>query len=96
MRDKEQVRIRLYGINAPERRQAFGTKAKQFTSEMVFGKDIEVEPVDIDRYGRTVDLVTVFKRLVNEELVNAGFAWLYTRYCDRPICEGVGTRCQGS
>ncbi len=81
------VKIRLYGIDTPEKGQAFGKKAKQFTSQMVYGKVVEVEPVDIDRYGRTVALVTVFQRLVNEELVNAGFAWIYTRYCDRPICE---------
>ena len=54
---------------------------------LVFGKDVEVEPVDVDRYGRTVALVAVFKRLVNEELVNAGFAWVYTHYCTQPICE---------
>lgn len=74
LRDKEQVRIRLYGIDCPEGGQAFGTKAKQFTSDQVFGKVVEVETVDTDRYGRTVALVTEFKRLVNEELVNAGFA----------------------
>jgi len=84
---KQQVKIRLYGIDCPERGQAFSRKAKQFTSEMVFGKVVEVEPVDIDRYNRLVALVTVFKRLANEELINAGFAWVYTRYCDRPICE---------
>lgn len=87
LRDKEQVRIRLYGVDCPERYQPFSKKAKQFTSEMVFGKVVEVEPVDIDRYNRLVALVTVFKRLANEELINAGFAWVYTRYCDRPICE---------
>ena len=65
LRDKEQVRIRLYGIDCPERGQAFSKKAKQFTSEMVFGKVVEIEPVDIDRYGRTVGLVTVYKSLVN-------------------------------
>ena len=64
LRDKEQVRIRFYGIDCPEGGQAFGKKAKQFTSDMVFGKEVEVEPVDMDRYGRTVGLVTVFKRLI--------------------------------
>jgi micrococcal nuclease len=87
LRDKQQVRIRFYGIDCPEGGQAFSKKAKQFTSDKVFGKVVEVEPVDVDRYGRTVALVAVFRRLVNEELVNAGFAWVYTRYCDRPICE---------
>jgi len=84
---KQQVKVRLYGIDCPERGQTFSRKAKQFTSEMIFGKVVEVEPVDIDRYNRLVALVTVSQRLVNEELVNAGFAWVYTRYCDRPICE---------
>jgi endonuclease YncB( thermonuclease family) len=81
------VKIRLYGIDCPERYQPFSRKAKQFISEMVFGKEVEVEPVDIDRYNRLVALVTVSERLVNEELLNAGFAWVYTRYCVRPICE---------
>ena len=54
---------------------------------MVFGKVVEVEPVDIDRYNRLVALVTISESLVNEELINAGFTWVYTRYCDRPICE---------
>jgi endonuclease YncB( thermonuclease family) len=84
---KQQVKIRLYGIDCPERGQAFSRKAKQFISEMVFGKEVEVEPVDIDRYNRLVALVTVSERLVNEELLNAGFARVYTRYCHRPICE---------
>jgi endonuclease YncB( thermonuclease family) len=83
----QQVKIRLYGIDCPERYQPFSRKAKQFISEMVFGKEVEVEPVDIDRYNRLVALVTVSERLVNEELLNAGFAWVYTRYCVRPICE---------
>jgi micrococcal nuclease len=43
---KQQVKIRLYRIDTPERRQAFGTKAKQLTSDMVFGKVVEVEPVE--------------------------------------------------
>ena len=38
LRNKKQVKIRLYGIDTPERGQAFGKKAKQFTSDMVFGK----------------------------------------------------------
>jgi len=84
---KQQVKIRLYGIDCPERYQPFSRKAKQFTSEMVCGRVVEVEPVDVDRYNRLVALVAVFQRLVNEELVSAGFAWVYTRYRVRPICE---------
>ena len=39
-----QVRIRLYGIDTPEKRQAFGNKAKQFTADRVFGKTVTVIP----------------------------------------------------
>jgi len=47
-------RIRLHGIDCPEKRQAFGNRAKQFTSKLVFGETVTVQPVDRDRYGRTV------------------------------------------
>ena len=87
LRDKEQVRIRLYGIDTPERGQAFGKKAKQFTSKMVFGKVVEVHRMDTDRYGRTVALVSLDKQILNKELVKAGLAWVYDRYCSEPICE---------
>ena len=87
LRDKEQVRIRLYGIDTPERGQPFAKKAKQFTSKLVFGKVVEVHRMDTDRYGRTVALVSVDKQLLNKELVKAGLAWVYDRYCSEPICE---------
>ena len=86
LQDKEQVKIRLYGIDTPERHQAFGNKAKQFTAKLVHGKEVEVEPVDVDRYGRTVGIVKIEDVILNEELVREGFAWVYPHYCHRPIC----------
>ncbi len=47
-------RIQLRGIDCPEKRQAFGKRAKQFTSTLVFGKTVTVHVLDRDRYGRTV------------------------------------------
>ena len=82
----KQVKIRLYGIDTPEKGQAFGKKAKQFTSDMVFGKVVEVEVMDTDRYGRTVALVAVNKQILNEELLKAGYAWVYYQYCHEMIC----------
>ena len=87
LRDREQVRIRLYGIDTPERGQAFGKKAKQFTSDMVYGKVVEVKVMATDRYGRTVAMIYADKTLLNEELVKAGLAWVYWQYCHHPICE---------
>jgi len=74
-------KIRLHGIDCPEKGQAYGTKAKQFTSEMVFGKDVAVHVTDTDRYGRTVaDVILPDGTNLNRELVKAGLAWWYGKY----------------
>ncbi len=74
-------RIRLHGIDCPEKRQAFGNRAKQFTSTLVFGKTVTVQVMDRDRYGRTVGEVLLSDgRSLNRELVRAEFAWWYRRY----------------
>ena len=86
LRDKQPQKIRLYGIDCPEKRQPFGKRAKQFTSELVFGKLVEVEPVATDRYGRTVAFVRVETITINEELIKEGFAWVYRKYCKLPVC----------
>jgi endonuclease YncB( thermonuclease family) len=80
-------KIRLWGIDCPEKNQDFGSKAKHITSILVFAKLVEVEPVTVDRYGRTVAFVRVGDTVVNEELIRQGLARVFTRYCDRPVCE---------
>ena len=88
LRGKEQVKIRLYGIDCPERRQPFGRRASQFTAELVGNEMVEVRPIELDRYGRTVaQIILMDGRNLSEELVRAGLAWVYTRYCDQPVCE---------
>jgi len=87
LHDGKSERIRLYGIDTPEKRQAFGKKAKQFTSSMVYGKTVEVETKDTDRYGRTVALVYVNGESLNEALVKDGYAWVYRRYCKEFFCK---------
>lgn len=86
LQDGRETKIRLYGVDTPEKKQAFGQKAKDFTASLVAGKIVEVEPVDQDRYGRTVGLVTVVGRSLNKELVKNGFAWVYRQYCRRGEC----------
>jgi endonuclease YncB( thermonuclease family) len=86
LRYKQPQKIRLYGIDCPEKQQPFGKKAKQFTSDKVFGKVVEVEPVTTDRYGRTVAFVQLESVLVNEELIKEGLGWVYERYCKLPLC----------
>ena len=81
------VKIRLYGIDTPERGQAFSKRARQFTSKMVYGKIVEVKVMATGRYGRTVAMIYAYKTLLNEELIKAGLAWVYWQYCHHPICE---------
>lgn len=79
--DFKQVKIRLHGIDCPESSQDFGTRAKQFTSELCFGKTVKVEALDTDRYGRTIGLVILPDgKVLNKELLRAGLAWHYKHY----------------
>lgn len=74
-------KIRLYGIDCPERRQAFGTRARQFTSSLAFGKEVMVKATGKDRYGRTIaDVILPDGRNLNRELVKAGYVWWYRKY----------------
>ena len=75
-----QIKIRVAFLDAPELSQAFGYRAKQAMSELVFGKEIAVYPHTIDRYGRTVAIVYVDGIDAGLELLRQGLAWSYTRY----------------
>ena len=79
--EKQQIKVRLYGIDCPESKQTFGTRAKQATSDAVFGKQVELEIMDMDKYGRTVALVKCQGMLLQEVLLKAGMAWIFIKYC---------------
>jgi micrococcal nuclease len=82
--DKTQHRIRLWGIDAPETGQDFGSRAKQAASELAFGKQVTIRPLDTDRYGRTVaDVILPDGRSMNREMVGKGMAWWFRRYALR-------------
>jgi micrococcal nuclease len=83
MRDHQSVKIRLDGIDCPEKRQAFGKRAKQFTSKFVFGKTVTVKVVTRDKYRRVVAQVLIDGRSLNEALVKAGLAWWYRKYAPK-------------
>lgn len=85
--NKTQYRIRLFGIDAPERHQDFSNRARQFLADMVFGKQVRVIRQDIDRYGRIVGIVYVVDVCINEEMVRNGLVWVYRYYCIISLCE---------
>lgn len=88
MRNDKVERIRLYGIDCPEKKQAFGKRAKQFTVNMVFKQTVDIKPITIDRYGRIIAWIYVNGRYLNKELLKAGLAWHYKRYSkDRDLAD---------
>ena len=79
-------RIRLWGIDCPESKQPFGTRAKQFTGDLAFGQTVIVRVRDVDRYKRTVaEIILPDGRNLNQELVRAGLAWWFERYARREL-----------
>jgi len=76
-----QEKIRLYGIDCPEKAQDYGQKAKDLTGALIAGRTVDVETKTVDRYGRTVGLVTVDGQSLNELIVQNGYAWVYRQYC---------------
>ena len=80
-------KIRLYGIDAPEKAQDFGNKSREKLASLVAGKNIAVTVMDIDRYGRNVGRINVEGKEVAEEMIKAGMVWLYTAYCKIPECK---------
>ncbi len=79
---KVQHKIRLQGIDAPEKAQSFGQKSKQSLHEMAHGKQVTVEYQKKDKYGRTVGTVFVNNIDVCLEQIKRGMAWHYKQYAN--------------
>lgn len=91
--DNQQIKIRLYGIDCPERGQPFSNRARQITSNAVAGRDVTVQPFEIDRYGRTVGIVYISDdETLNSLLVREGMAWVYSQFCKQgKVCNPLKT-----
>ena len=75
LHSQQPERIRLNGIDCSEKGQAFGQKAKQFTSTLVHGKEVTIHVLSKDRHGRTVaDVVLPDGTNVSRELLRAGLS----------------------
>jgi micrococcal nuclease len=78
------IRIRLHAIDAPERDQPHGAASKQALSKLVYGKQVNVEPIEQDRYDRLVARLWLDGLDVNAEMIKQGAAWVYRRYAGDP------------
>ncbi len=86
-RGKEIVKIRLYGVDCPEKSQRYGPEATKFATQLFLDKKVRVETMHTDQYGRIVGLVRTGRTMLNRELVRAGYAWVYPTYCkEEPLC----------
>ena len=80
--NRQTIKVRLEGIDAPESSQSFGAKSKQALSKMVFGKTVTVKKTGEDRYGRTLGIIMVGKVDTNAKMIEDGWAWHYKKYND--------------
>lgn len=78
--DHERVKCRLYGIDAPEKKQAYGQASKASLAALSFGRSAVIDVVGRDRYGRSVCKVQVNGLDVSREQIARGMAWMYRRY----------------
>ena len=77
---KVQHKIRLQGIDAPEKSQAFGNVARKTLGDKVHNRQVRVSWKEKDRYGRIIGEMYVDDRHINVEMVEEGVAWWYEKY----------------
>jgi endonuclease YncB( thermonuclease family) len=78
--DRVQHKVRLSGIDAPEKEQAFGTAARKALGEKIHRESVRVVWRGKDKYGRILGDVYLKDRHINREMVTEGFAWWYQKY----------------
>ena len=80
LQGKQQIKVRLFGIDAPELKQPYGKKSKQFLANLIAREVVEVEPKGKDRYKRTLGIIRYKDQDINAQMVLNGYAWVYVKY----------------
>jgi micrococcal nuclease len=84
--------IRLNGIDCPEKTQAYGKKAKKYTSDKVLNEMVTIESKDVDRDGRTIgDVLLADGTSLNHGLVQEGLAWWYFKHSQDETLKALET-----
>lgn len=78
--ERQEIKVRLAEIDAPESKQPFGTRSRQSLAAVCFQKPATVNTVSKDRYGRTVGYVVCAGTDAQSHQVSTGMAWVYDRY----------------
>ena len=80
LQGKQQVKVRLFGIDAPELKQPYGKKSKRFLANLIAGEVVEVEENGKDRYKRTIGTIYLNDKDINAQMVENGYAWAYRKF----------------
>ena len=83
---RQETRIRLYGIDAPESKQPGGPEATEYLRDLLLTETATITTLDVDKYGREVALVELRGQSVQEALLERGLVWVYTKYCRAGFC----------
>ena len=94
MRDHKKITIRLAGIDAPEKLQAYGNASRDALAALVLRKDVHVTSKAVDEYGRIVAVLQVGRINVNGEQLRRGMAWEYSRYHADPVMTAMQAEAQ--
>jgi micrococcal nuclease len=89
LRNNTSERIRIVGIDAPERGMPFYKVSKKYLSNLIYGKYITMEFKKKDRYGRWIGRGFVDKLDISAEMISAGMAWHFKKYSDSEILSNL-------
>ena len=88
--DNLQLKIRLFGIDAPEKKQSYGNKSKEYLSSLIHGKNVMVDVQSKDRYGRYLAYVySPEGKDVSLLMIHEGMAWHFTKYDNNDVYEAA-------
>ena len=77
---KEKIKIRLYGIDAPELKQPFGKASKRHLIDLISNKSLNINEKGKDKYGRTLAVLYNGDQDINAKMVIDGYAWAYDKF----------------
>lgn len=77
---RKQIKVRFYGIDAPELKQPYGKKSKQFLANLIAGEVVEVDENGKDKYKRTIGTIYLDGTDINAQIVANGYAWAYRKF----------------
>lgn len=86
---EEKLKVRVADIDCPERTQSYGLEAKAFVINEIMDKEIVIDILKTDRYGRKVARVKYDEKDLSEELIKNGLAWHYKQYSNDSSLENL-------